>query len=186
MFDARSKTYFPSSRLAPFCAWIAASYGMVGRTQELLRDVHARTGMVVTASTPHDLFMQVIDLASPEGQAPERGLQISMFGSAIGSAYLSMLDEADIRRLADRARVARADIPTVLEAVERVRTIGYAHGERIGDRIWSLAMPLPGLAVPTVLGLAGPSDDVRPSLDMLHDAMRDAIARWHELASSGQ
>lgn len=179
-FDARAKTYLPSPRLAEFSAWIMASYGADGRLRDLIDEVHGATGMVVTISTPNDLFMQLIDCAVPDGERGERGLSVSVFGSAIGSAYLAMLDDGEVRRLADRARVPAAEIPTILQDLAQIREAGFADGATAGSDYWSIAMPLPmrGLRVPTVLGLAGAADEVRERLDALHAVMREAAARW--------
>jgi DNA-binding IclR family transcriptional regulator len=179
VFDARSKCYQPSPRLAEFAGWMTEIYGGHGHLRELVRDVRTRTGMVATLTTANDLFMQIIDLAVPEGQGGERGLRVSVFGSAIGSAYLAMLADDEVARLADRARIAAADIPAILEAVARIRSDGYADGAIADGSIWSIAMPLPlrGDGVPTVLGLAGPPERVRPELARLCRIMREAIAR---------
>lgn len=180
VFDARGKTYLPSPRLAEFGGWLAASYGADGRLRELIDEVHAATGMVVTISTPNDLFMQLIDCTIPQGESGERGLSVSVFGSAIGSAYLAMLDDAEVLRLADRARVAAADIPPILDDLATIRRAGFADGATAGSHYWSMAMALPvrGLRVPTVLGLAGAEEDVRGRLGDLHRIMREAAARW--------
>lgn len=178
VFDARSKTYLPSPRLYYFAAWLVDTYGVGGRLRDLVGEVQSRTGMVVTVTTPNDLFMQVIDQASPEGQAPERGLQVAVFGSAIGSAYLSMLDDAEVLRLADRARIAKADMPAILAVVAGIRNDGYADGVSTDETIWSVAMPLHGLHVPAVLGLAGPTERLRAELADICQIMREAIARW--------
>lgn len=180
VFDARSKTYLPSPRLADFSNWLIEIHGGGGRLRELVRDVQAQTGMVVTLTTANDLFMQIIDLA-PEGEGGERGLRVSLFGSAIGSAYLAMLDDAEVARLADRARIPLPEIPAIIEGVAAIRSAGHADGASGGvDTVWSIAMPLPtdGQRVPTVLGLAGPAERVRPNLDELCRIMREAIARW--------
>jgi DNA-binding IclR family transcriptional regulator len=182
VFDARGKTYLPSPRLAGFGAWILTTYGAGGRLSDLIAEVHAATGMVVTISTPNDLFMQVIDSVVPEGERAERGLSVSLFGSAIGSAYLAMLDDAEVLRLADRARVPSADIPGVLEDLARIRRDGFADGTTGGSAYWSMALGMPGLSVPTVLGLAGPPEAVCDRLGELHAIMRSALARWGEAA----
>ena len=179
VFDARSKCYLPSPRLNQFAAWVLETDSIGGQLRGLVRDLQARTGMVVTVSTPNDLFMQVIDLACPEGQATERGLRVSQFGTAIGSAFLSMLDEAEVARLSLRARVPIAELPEVLGAAADIRRKGYADGPTAETPIWSIGMPLPrtGLNAPTVLGLAGPREDVRARLDDLVALMREAIVR---------
>jgi DNA-binding IclR family transcriptional regulator len=179
VFDARTKCYLPSPRLDQFAGWIVETHRAGHRLRGLLCDIQARTGMVVTVSAPNDLFMQVIDLVYPEGQASERGLRVSQFGTAIGSAFLSMLDEAEIARLSIRARVPKHELPDVLAAAADIRRKGYADGPTGASEIWSIALPLPceELSPPTVLGLAGPNETVRERLDDLVAIMREEIAR---------
>lgn len=180
VFDARAKTYLPSPRLVEFGAWITVSYGADGRLRDLIAAVHTATGLTVTVSTPNDLFMQLIDCTVPAGERGERGLSVSVFGSAIGSAYLAALDDAEVLRLADRARVPPADMPAVLQDLAQIRQAGFADGAAAGSDYWSIAMPLPmgSLQVPIVLGLAGASAEVRPRLDVLYGIMRAASVRW--------
>jgi DNA-binding IclR family transcriptional regulator len=186
VFNARDKSYLPSQRLTEFAAWIGETYGAGGRLRELILDLHSRTGMVVTLSTPNDLFMQVVDLAVPEGRRAERGLRVSLFGSAVGSAYLAMLDDAEITRLINRARIPVGQIPALLGEVARIRGEGHAHGAIEGSPYWSVAMALPaqGLQVPTVLGLAGPADEVVARLAELSQLMREAITAWLDQAAA--
>jgi DNA-binding IclR family transcriptional regulator len=188
VFDARTKTYLPSSRLAGFGAWIVETYGNEESLRRLIRDIQSQTDMVITLTTPNDLFMQVVDLALPEGQTTERGMHVSVFGTAIGSAYLSMLDDAELARLIHRARVPTANIPEVVAGVARIRRDGYADGSSTGDGIWSVAMPLPGgvLSVPTVLGLAGPEARVRDNLSEILEIMRQAVDRWIKAPTEAQ
>lgn len=180
VFTARDKTYLPSPRLAEFAAWIMDTYGAGGRLRELIVALQERTGMVVTVSTPSDLFMQVVDLATPKGREAERGLQVSIFGSAVGSAYLATLDDAEVKRLAQRGRIPTSQISAILDEVAGIRSAGHADGALEGSPYWSVAtaLPMKVLHVPTVLGLAGPAEEVRPQVIELSQVMREEIARW--------
>lgn len=188
VFTARDKTYLPSLRLSGFAGWIAATYGAAGYLPKLIADLQARTGLAVTISTPNDLYMQVVDLAAPQGWNAQRGLQVSLFGSAVGSAYLTMLEDAEIERLAHRARIPEAQIPAIFDEVAAIRASGFADGVLEGSDYWSLAMPLPmsGMHVPTVLGLAGPADDVQSRSGELCEIMLAAVSRWREPPPAGQ
>jgi DNA-binding IclR family transcriptional regulator len=186
VFDARDKTYLPSPRLVGFGSWIVELYGASGRLHELVAELQVRTRMVATVSVPNDLDMQVIDLAVPEGQGGERGLRISLFGSAVGSACLAMLGDDEITRLAHRARIPPVQVPAVFAEVAQLRAHGYADGPLEGSPYWSLAMPLPvrGWQLPSVLGLAGPADQVRSQVDDLSQVMREVIAWWNDRPAS--
>jgi DNA-binding IclR family transcriptional regulator len=179
VFDAHGKTYLPSPRLARFSTWISNTYGSGGRLHDLVQEVHTCTQMVVTITTPNDLFMQIIDVAVPSEQTTERGTMISVFGSVIGAAYLSTLPQTELKRLATRARIPLAEMPATLLQAAQVRRDGYAEGASTGGEMWSIAMPLPmqGLRVPTVLGLAGSPEQVRQDLLPLINVMSSAIKR---------
>jgi DNA-binding IclR family transcriptional regulator len=185
VFDARAKTYLPSPRLAEFSAWIVESYGADGRLRNLIEELHHQTGLVVTVTTPNDLFMQIVDAEIPtlpgDMRVPERGLQVSIIGSAIGSAYLSTLDDEAVLRLAQRARVAESDLQPLVEMAHRIREEGFAVGPAAMDGdMGSLAMALPaqGLRVPAVVGIAGPMTVIRKRQEEFASLMHEGIARW--------
>lgn len=178
-FDARGKTYRPSPRLIGFSSFMVATYGAEDRLRLLVRDLYQRVGMVVTLTTPNDLFMQVLDLAADPGHSPERGLRVAVFGSSIGSAYLSTLAEEDLAHLAYRARVPDEAMIAIRTDLAQIRRDGCANGPS-GAGVWSLAVPLPHdiEELPLVLGLAGTEDRVRPRLAALARDMHSAIIRW--------
>lgn len=184
VFDARRKTYLPSARLTKFSRWNIELYN--SHIRDLLTDIGQRTGLVATATSPNDLFMQIVDSVVPEGGAAERGLRISVFGSAIGAAYLSTLDEAEIKRLAWRARLTQEQTDALPAQVAAVREQGFAQGPSADDRIWSIAIPLPDRVfdVPTVVGVAGPSAAVREQLAALAATIQASIGE--RFASSAQ
>ena len=180
-FDATTKSYLPSPRLTRFSRWMIDTYG-VDELRHLIADVQSASGEMVTLTTPNDLFMQVIDYAGvdygDEGlDGAERGLRVSLFGSAIGAAYLSTLRRPELRRLAERARIPEAEHDALLEWVARIRREGFADGPSAEGTIWSLAVPLPTecFSVPLVLGLAGPTERVRANLPQLGQLLQAAV-----------
>ena len=102
-----------------------------------------------------------------------------MFGSAIGAAYLSTLPASEVRRLAERARIAAPEHQVLQAMLEAVRIDGFASSQSAEGTIWSIAVPLSvsSIGVPLVLGLAGPAERVAPQASTLAAAMRSAIAR---------
>jgi DNA-binding IclR family transcriptional regulator len=188
VFDVRTKSYLPSHRLACFSAWIVEAYGGDERLRGLVRDVQLATGEIVTLTTPNDLFMQILDQAGtePSSQSTERGLRISVFGSAVGAAYLCTLSDAEVARLAARARIPAREAAEVLASLADIRRVGFAEGPSRDGGVWSLAAPLPGqgFPVPLVLGLAGPADRVQGGRDELWSHMRAALAVCSQAKSS--
>jgi DNA-binding IclR family transcriptional regulator len=177
-FDASSKTYLPSPRLARFSHWITDTYGG-DRLWRLIRNIQAESGEIVTLTTPNDLFMQVVDIVgidpgSTDVLGGERGLSVSIFGSAIGFAYLATQPGREITRLAQRARLTSSEQSTLFLRIADIRRTGFAEEANVEDSIWSLAMPLKAewFAAPLVLGLAGPKDRVLGNLTELKTLFR--------------
>jgi len=187
-FDATTKTYLPSPRLARFSGWMVETYGSDERLRGLVAQVHAATGEVVTLTTPNDLFMQVIDLAGVDLagadfthaslDSAERGLRVSIFGSVIGTAYLATLPVSEVQRLADRARIPQPEHASLLAGLARVRTKGFADGPSGEGNVWSIAAALPEScsSLPLVLGLAGLEDRIRPNLQELSRVLRSGAS----------
>lgn len=102
-----------------------------------------------------------------------------MFGSAIGSAYLAMMDDEEVARLAERARIPRGQLLDILHSAARIRHEGYAAGPATGGAFWSVAVPLPpeAMGAPAVLGLAGSPSEVQGRVADLAKLMHEAIAR---------
>ena len=180
VFQIKGKSYLPAPRLAGFGAWIVETYGADERLCNLVRDVHSRVGLMITLTTPNDLFMQILDWTAAPGQRTERGLKISIFGSAVGSAYLATLNRTALTKLIDRARVPGSEVSKILAAVASIERDGFADGPTTDNKLWSIAIALPrqSTAIPMVLGLAGPSAHVRGRREELKQEMRDAIQRW--------
>ncbi len=192
-FEALTKTYLPSPRLAYFSSWMVATYGNDERLRKLLAEVRATSNEVVTLTTPKDLVMQVIDFAGSgvelkaDSSSAERGLRVSIFGSAIGLAYLSSLPQPEIRRLAERARISSSDQDSLMKMVAKARIDGFAEGPSGQGRFWSLALALPRDAfnVPLVIGLAGPAKRIKPRIATLVSALQSGVAGFADKYTSG-
>jgi DNA-binding IclR family transcriptional regulator len=175
-----AKSYLPSPRLARFGAWMVTNYGANERLQTLLAEVQRASGATVTITTPNDIFMQIVDLAGGKdsSETAGRGLRVSVFGSTIGTAYLSTLTMADIAKLANRATVRSGDLTRLLESIERVRLNGVGDGPSPDGEIWSIVAPLPkrNALAPIVLGVAGSTPRVQPNIAFLRELIRGARA----------
>ncbi len=181
-FDAASKTYLPSPRLTRFSRWMMENFGSDERLRGIVLHLQAKSGEIVTLTTPNDRFMQVIDLAGDDfatdgHDGAERGLRVSMFGSAIGAAYLATLPATEVRRLADRARIAAAQHDALLARLAQIRQDGFAEGPSGDGAFLSIAAALPenSLGVPLVLGVAGQAARMREKMPYLSELLRSSV-----------
>lgn len=188
LFDAQAKTYLPSPRLAAAGGWIADLHGHAGSLAELVRRVSDQTGLVATVTAPSGLFMQVLELAGAEGAGGERGMKVSLFGSAIGSAFLATLGDGEVRQLASRARVPEGELPAILATLATIRATGHAAGLTTGSDIWSIAVPLPApvLGGRAVLGIAGPREQLAARTEAYGSTLHAAVAQWLRVAVPGR
>lgn len=179
-FEAATKTYLPSPRLTRFSSWMVDVYGSDESLRSLLADVQAQSHEIVTLTTPNDLFMQVIDLVGADDHAggAERGLRVPLFGSVVGAAYLSSLPAAEVRRLAERARIPAAAHDALHARLAHIRADGFAEGANAQTAMWSVAVALTGISfsVPLVIGLAGPAERVRARMRDLSDVLMTGAA----------
>lgn len=100
-----------------------------------------------------------------------------MFGTAVGSAYLASLEDAEVARLVDRARIPSSDLPAIYSVLSRIRTIGLAEGVSDDGAWWTLGLLLPRHFVysPTVLGMGSVPEEVRNNMAELGAIMREVV-----------
>jgi DNA-binding IclR family transcriptional regulator len=126
-----------------------------------MRAAHAALGQFVGLSVSQGSFMQMIDcLRTPNSPCYAEftsvhaavdaaiGLQIPMFGSCTGAAWLSVQSDETVRaclklcrrELGDKAN----DVDALLARVREVAARGYAYGGvSADDNVRGLAVPLP-------------------------------------------
>lgn len=180
VFDARTKTYYPSPRMVGFASLMTEAFGPDDRLRMLVHDLQLRTRLSITLTSPNGLYMQILRIEMPPGQNTERGSQIGLFGSAVGSAYLASLPDAEIVDQAERAGLDRKALPDLLEAARKVRDDGYADGDGADQTVWTVAVPIPDgiFPIPLVLAAAGGRDAVKPRAAELKAAMAEMIVHW--------
>jgi DNA-binding IclR family transcriptional regulator len=146
----------------------------------LLKELHLRTRLSISLTTPNGLFMQILHIEMPHGQHTERGLQIGLFGSAIGSAYIASLPDDEIEDLVSRAGLDRRVLPAMLDTARKVRQDGYADGVGPDEAVWTIAMPIPEAIspLPMVLAVAGEKRAVEPRVPELKALMANCLDHW--------
>lgn len=179
-FDVRTKAYYPSPRMSGFAKLMAKAYGTDDRLRMLMADLQIRTRLSISLTTPNGLFMQILRIEMRPGQNTERGLQIGLFGSAVGSAHMASLRDEEIEGLVARAGMGRKVLPKLLEMAHKVRQDGYADGVGPDARVWTIAVPIPKghFPIPMVIAVAGSTEEVAPRVTELNDTISSVLAHW--------
>ncbi|MFM7275715.1 MAG: helix-turn-helix domain-containing protein, partial [Gammaproteobacteria bacterium] len=105
--DRRSATYLPTAHFARLAAWLDEAIVREPRVLEMLKTVQEACSETVTLSAPTDLCMEILRVERGNlviSFIAEPGQQITFWGSAIGTAYLSTLAAPALASLYERSR----------------------------------------------------------------------------------
>lgn len=181
--NTQTRRYFPSLRVTRLGEWIP-THLFQGDTMELLDTLHEATGETVTLSAQSDLHMQFVRVLPgtfPISLRITEGYIGPLFGSAVGTAYLSRLNDRQIDRLMQRGKRTpgsaskKIAFSEVMKEVEETRQRGYAVGyDRILQDTGAIAMPLQDNQN-FVVAVGGLSPRIRRSESSIIRQMRKAI-----------
>ena len=187
--DRRSATYLPTAHFARLAAWLDEAIVREPRVLEMLKTVQEACSETVTLSAPTDLCMEIFRVERGNlviSFIAEPGQQITFWGSAIGTAYLSTLPSASLASLYERSRRSGGPLAPTLSLeqvkalVDQARESGCARafGAVFADA-GAIATPLPpnvGIRR-CVLTVAGPAERLRAKEDFISDLLlREAQA----------
>ncbi len=168
--DRRRATYFPGARLARLTGWLLSESLLDDRVLRALEALCASTGETVTISCANDLEVEILHVRGPTTGihlVVEEGQRIPLWGSAIGTAYLTTLPDSTIRSMYRRsqhgAHGRRPEVPiaAVLKTVRRARRDGYAFVDSfVVPGVAAISAPLPDAIGPRPLiaSVGGPAD----------------------------
>jgi DNA-binding IclR family transcriptional regulator len=194
VFEPETKRYCLSPRLAQFGGRLSAEYFGGDTLHALLADLQSETGETVTLAVRQGPAMQIVDVNqrksarrllgpnSRESRRIPKGLRVSLFGSAVGTSWLSTQHDEKIRELIRRYSKqlgGHISAVEVIDAISRARRRGYAFGGlSADDRVWSLAMPLPpsSSGMTLVLSITGPAEHMQLNRDKFVELMTERIA----------
>lgn len=189
VLNARTLRYFPSLNVTRLGDWIPSVVLAAGDAFEILAEVHAATQETVTLSVQTDLsvsFVKVIPGTFPISLRMKEGLTAPLFSSAVGTAILSRLSDAEIENLLARAnaRTRRkadlVDAATVMRHVSAARQKGFTvFYDAVFPDTGAIAVPFPSPVegFPMAIGVGGLRDRIRRNEAAIHRAIRTSLAR---------
>lgn len=181
--DRRRSTYFPGARLARLTGWLLSEALLDDRVLQALDTLRANTIETVTISCANDLELEILHARGPTSGihlVVQEGQRIALWGSAIGTAFLTTLADTTIRSMYRRSEneppVRRPVIAlaAVLAMVRRARRDGYACVDSfVVPGVTAISAPLPDRIGPRplIVSIGGPSERVNASRDAIAAAL---------------
>lgn len=175
--DRRTSSYFPTTRFAELGAWISDGSIYPDSLIPLLHDLQMITGETITLGAVQDLTIELVRVERSKQAisfTAEKGQTFTVWGSSLGHAFLSTMDNQQIRALYRRAEDRRLvdtgkhPLESVLAQVQETRERGYAvlEGAVFAD---STAISIAtGITVgkrPLIIAIAGPTNRMTEKLD---------------------
>ncbi|BBK44202.1 hypothetical protein STVA_42220 [Allostella vacuolata] len=191
-YDAASRTYLPTTRVALLGTWLDAGPVRDGSLVRMLQDLSGRTEGTVILAARNGIYAQYIHViqsqASLRFHIPQ-GARRLLVWSATGTALLA--EEADdaVAALVRRTNVevpgpdGPIDVRAVRGNLESLRRAGYFFSQGLVTAgAGSIAMPLPGRVDrhhrPLAVAISGLLDRFRSDEARIAAMMREAIARY--------
>jgi IclR family transcriptional regulator, KDG regulon repressor len=186
--DRRAATYMPTARFATLGRWVLdealVSPALLGAVQSLQQE----TGETVSLSAPADLAVEVLHVTGPDTGIRlviQVGVHLALWGTAIGTAYLTTIADPTIRSMYRRSESSvtppRVSLRTVMATVRRARDndgIAFAESAVVPD-VAALSVALPETLAPRriIVSVGGPVSRVRARRDAIEAALREWLDR---------
>ena len=163
-YDRRTRSYFPTMRLAVLGQWIEGALFGGGAILKLMKQLHRATGETVMLATQSDLSAQYVHSvggAEPLLAAVPVGTLRPLANSGMGWLLLSRHTEADIEKLCRRIDIEtgkRVDRAALRRNIAAVRQGGYVfsrHTVRRGTGIIAMLLPETIQGRTVAVGVAG-------------------------------
>ena len=183
-FDPKSATYLPGARLLRITKWMESALGIDGSVVDACRSLRDQTYETVILTAPSANGMEVV--RSEQGLHPisyvvQPAVQIPLWTSATGIAYLSTLSDEEIEKLFLRRKDTvdlKVTLGEVLGAVASARSAGYGMSVgAVSSDMAALAMPIecrPSMRE-LIIAVAGPKDRILAYEDAHAKMMKDRV-----------
>jgi IclR family acetate operon transcriptional repressor len=191
--DRRAATYMPTAKFATTSAWVLDVSLLSPALLEAVQSLQVETGETVSLSAPADLELEVLHVVGPDRGIRlviQVGVRLALWGTAIGTAYLSTIADPTIRSMYRRTeasgRQPAVSFRTAMAAVRRAREdegIAFAESAVVAD-VAAISSALPdGLAPRTlVVSIGGPVARIRARRDEIEATLRDWLDRTADAA----
>ena len=190
-FEAATRRYRPSVRLAFLGNWVLGSTDVIARIHALAQTLSETTGETILIGAENGLYMQYLSvIVSPHtlSIALHPGVRRPLHLSGLGLMLLSLKTDPEIGRVVRRynaehgdAGVARLSEREALGMVETARRQGWCEtANLITEGAGSIAtlLPLPRAERALAIGIGAPVSRLQARHDILQRALTEAVAEF--------
>ena len=190
-FEAETRRYRPSVRLAFLGNWVLGSTDVIARIHSLAQSLSDRTGETILIGAESGLFMQYLSVVvSPHTLriALHPGLRRPLHLSGLGLMLLSLKTDPEIGRIVRRYNAEHGETTPrrlterqVLKMAETARRQSWFEtANLITEGAGSIAtlLPLPRGQRPLAVGIGAPVSRLQARHDELQKALMEAVAEF--------
>lgn len=198
-FEAETRRYRPSVRLAFLGNWVLGTTDVIARIHALVQALSERTGETTLIGAESGLFMQYLSVTvSPHMLRIDLypGLKRPLHLSGLGLMLLTMKADAEIGRIVRRYNAEHAGEAAVrlserevLRMVEKARAQGWCQtGNLITEGAGSIAtlLPLPLGHRPLAVGIGASVGRLEARHDLLRTTLMEAVAEFSAATLNGR
>lgn len=191
-YDAETRRYRPSVRLAFVGNWVLGSTDIIARIHALAQRLHDESGETVLIGAENGLYLQYLSLVVSEHTlrfALHPGLKRPIHRSGLGLMLLSLKQDGEISRIVRRYNSEitdeteeRASPSEVVETAGMVRRQGWCLSSnrvvRGGGSIATL-LPLPREQGMLAIGFGGQTHQLTARVDELREMLMRNVADFN-------
>ena len=188
-FDAASRTYLPTQRVAALGNWVPTVLlqgGEVARTMQRINDACGEMVFLGTANDLHVQYCEVVRSTHPIQLVAEAGAKRWLARSGLGWVLLAAENDTTIERIYRRSVLASAFERKAWTLDQLMERIGAARRDGIvlsrdtvhaGGSVIANLLPTTWCGRRLAIGVAGPTERVCQAESRLRSMMQDEIGR---------
>lgn len=197
-YEAETRRYHPSVRLAFVGNWALGSTDVIARIHSLAQRLHDDSGETVIIGAENGLYLQYLSLVLSRHTlrfSLHPGMKRPLHRSGLGLMLLTLRSDAEIGRLVRRYNSEFSDETEklappseVLEMVTRAREQGWflsTNLVRAGGGSLATLLPLPRGQKTLAIGFGGASNHLVEDIDRLRDILVSNVAEFGGEGFSG-
>ncbi len=188
-FDARSRTFRPTIRIAVLGAWMLDNFSQTASPFTLMEKLLEATGDTILLGTQNGtqvLYLRVLQATNPIRFYMKPGSLRPLCFTAVGQALLSLQSDDEIGLLVRRINAEQTENLPPIKASALIKEIEHGR-ERGYFATWGtatkgagvIAVPLPPVPdhPPLALGIGAPIDRLDEKIDEYYGLMKPEVAR---------